>query len=337
MKPLTIQRWLLTNGLLLALLAVTLAVCACVGVPIDLRDALANWGKPNPSFDILFRTRIPRVLLAAVVGAALAPAGVVFQALLRNPLADPYILGVSAGGSLGAVTAIALGLDMTFLGISPVSLYTFAGALLAIALVYAIARPRGAVGVNTLLLAGIIVSYFLSAITMAITYVSDPYQSQKILRWLMGGLYLVSFQDLARSLPWVVAGFVAMFALARNLNLLTFGEESALQLGVDVERTKKVTFVVASLVTAAAVSVSGPIGFVGLIVPHAMRLIVGPDHRILLPASFLAGGLFLTVADTLARRLVAPTEIPVGVITALCGGPFFIWLLYRRQKRAFVS
>jgi iron complex transport system permease protein len=282
---------------------------------------------PDMEKTILFSIRLPRIIFAGLVGAALAAAGVVFQGLLRNPLADPYILGISGGSAVGAIIAIITGVSALPFGTPGLS---FLGALLTIILVYGIARTNRELQSNTLLLAGVIVNAFFAAVIMFLVSVSSNTNLHSIMFWLMGDLSLVVGDDIPVIALFLVAGFVVIYVYARHLNLIVTGEETAMQLGVDVEKTKKVLFLVASLVTAAAVSVSGIIGFVGLIIPHIMRMLLGSDHRMLLPASLLFGASFLVVADTVARTIMAPAELPVGVITALCGAPYFIYLLRRR-------
>jgi iron complex transport system permease protein len=283
---------------------------------------------PDMEKTILFSIRLPRIIFAGFVGAALASAGVIFQGLLRNPLADPYILGISGGSAVGAIIAIMTGLSALPFGAPALS---FLGALLTISLVYGIARTNKEVKSNTLLLAGVIVNAFFSAIIMFLVSMSSLSQMHNIVFWLMGDMSLVAGEDLPAIGLFLVVGTIVMYVYTRQLNLIVSGEETALQLGVEVEKTKKILFLAASLVTGAAVSISGIIGFVGLIIPHLMRMLLGSDHRMLLPASFLFGASFLILADTIARTVMAPAELPVGVITALCGAPFFIYLLRRRQ------
>jgi iron complex transport system permease protein len=276
---------------------------------------------------ILFSIRLPRIVCAGIVGAALSVAGAVFQGILRNPLADPYILGISGGSAVGAITAIIVGASVLPLGTAGLS---FLGAALTILLVYRIAKTNREIHSTTLLLAGVIVNAFFSAVIMFLVSISSNTQLHSIMFWLMGDLSLVTSDDIPLIGLFLAAGVTVMYLYARHLNLIVAGEETAMQLGVDVERTKKILFVAASLVTGAAVSVSGIIGFVGLIIPHIMRMLLGSDHRMLLPASLLCGASFLIAADTIARTIMAPAELPVGVITALCGAPYFIYLLRRR-------
>ncbi len=277
---------------------------------------------------IILSLRIPRATLAGLVGAGLSVSGVIFQALLRNPLADPYILGVSSGAAVGAIVAILLGLSTLSLGLPAAS---FLGALLTVLGVFYFGRQNGKIHPNTLLLAGVIIGSFLSAVIMFFISVSQREELHTIIFWLMGDFSLSNYRMVAMIIPYIFFGFLLLYLHARQLNLVLSGEEYALQLGVDVERLRLISYVSASLITAASVSVCGLIGFVGLIVPHSVRLIFGPDHRLLLPASGLAGAAFLIASDTLARTLLAPVELPVGVITAAFGGPFFIYLLRTRK------
>lgn len=275
--------------------------------------------------NIILHIRFPRVILAIITGMALSVAGVVLQALLRNPLADPYIIGVSSGAALGATMAIVLGL------ISLISLAGFLGAVLAMFLVYSLARTGYEVPVKTLLLAGVIVSVFLSALISLIASLMGESMYQIIL-WLMGNLSENNITLIIIAGLMVLGGIIAICLFARDLNIISIGEEPAQHLGVAVETVKKVLFVVVSLITGGVVAITGLIGFVGLIIPHIMRLLVGPDHRILIITSALAGGIFLILADLLARVIISPMEIPVGVITALFGGPFFLFLLKRKKQ-----
>jgi iron complex transport system permease protein len=286
----------------------------------------------NPDAQVLFVYRIPRVLAAALAGAGLAAAGVAFQAVLRNPLATPYTLGVSSGGALGAVIAIRLGLDAT-LGAVALPACAFAGALGTVALVYRIARLGRALPAATLLLAGVTVSFVAGACMMFLQYRSDYTQSYRIVRWLMGGLDLAHPGVLWQEAP-LLLGLLGLQWYARDLNALAAGPEAAASVGVEVAGTVRAVYVAASLIVGAVVSVAGPIGFVGLVVPHALRQLLGPDHRVLLPASILGGAAFLVICDTIARTAFAPDELPVGVLTAMIGGPFFLALLMRRKGQA---
>jgi iron complex transport system permease protein len=285
----------------------------------------------NVDAQIFFVARLPRVLAGAVVGAALAAAGVIFQALLRNPLATPFTLGVSAGASLGAVLALVLGASAALGPLSPVPLASLAGATVAASIVYWLAKPSGrAMSTTVLLLAGVTLNSFFSALIMFAQYIADFAQVYRAARWLMGDLDVGGFQPILGALPLVAIAFVMFAFLPAALNLLSLGDDSAAARGVDVARAQRIAFISGSMATSAAVSLGGPIGFVGIVVPHLVRLIVGVDHRIVLPASALFGASFLVICDLAARTLLAPVEIPVGVVTAILGGPFFLWLLVRK-------
>jgi iron complex transport system permease protein len=285
----------------------------------------------NVDAQIFFIARLPRVLAAALVGAALASAGVVFQALLRNPLATPFTLGVSAGSSLGAMLAITLGASLSLGPLSPVPLASLAGAGIAASVVYWLAHPSGrAMSTSILLLAGVTLNAFFSALIMFVQYLADFAQLFSAFRWLMGDLDVGSFGPIVACTPIFAVSFAMFACLPSRLNLLSLGPDSAAARGVDVARVQRFAFISASLATSAAVSLAGPIGFIGIIVPHLVRLIVGVDHRLVLPASALFGAAFLVACDLVSRTLLAPVEIPVGVVTALIGGPFFLWLLVTR-------
>jgi iron complex transport system permease protein len=277
---------------------------------------------------IILSLRLPRAILAGLVGAGLSVSGATFQALLRNPLADPYILGVSSGAAVGAILAILFGLGTFSFGLP---LASFLGALLTVLIVFYFGRQDGKIHPNTLLLAGVIIGSFLSALIMFFISVSQKEELHTIIFWLMGDFSFSNARAILIIFPYILLGFFLLYVRSRHLNLILSGEENAVQLGVDVERLKLISYLSASLITAASVSVCGLIGFVGLIIPHAVRLIFGPDHRLLIPASALVGASFLIASDTVARTLLAPTELPVGVITAAFGGPFFIYLLRTRK------
>ena len=285
----------------------------------------------NVDAQIFFVARLPRVLAGALVGGALASAGVVFQAMLRNPLATPFTLGVSAGSSLGAMLAILFGASASLGPLSPVPLASLAGAILAAAIVYWLAtRPGRPISTSVLLLAGVTLNSFFSALILFAQFLADYAQVYRAARWLMGDLDVGGLSPLLGALPLVMAAFALFAFLPGALNLLSLGPDAAAARGVDVARTQRIAFVSASLATAAAVSLAGPIGFVGIVVPHLVRLLVGVDHRIVLPASALFGASFLVACDLIARTFIGPVEIPVGVVTAMIGGPFFLWLLVRQ-------
>jgi len=286
----------------------------------------------NVDAQVFFIARLPRVLAAAIVGAGLALSGVVFQALLRNPLASPDTLGVSAGATLGAMLALTAHADFTFLGISVVPLTSFAGAIGALAIVFALslARRRGTSS-TVLLLGGIAIAALLNAAGRFIQYLADVTETFRTVQWLMGSLDVGSYAPILASLVPFGIACIGFATLPRVLDLVSLGEEAAEARGVDVVRTERIALISASLSAGAAVSLGGPILFVGIIVPHMVRLIVGSDHRLVLPASALFGASFLIVCDLIARTVIAPIEMPVGIITAIIGGPFFLWLLFRAR------
>jgi iron complex transport system permease protein len=315
-----------------------LAVCAVAplvgSTPINLRRAFDSSipFADNVDAQILFIARLPRVLAGALVGAALASSGVVFQALLRNPLATPFTLGVSAGASLGAMLVIIFGGTIAVGPWSPVPLASLAGAAIAAAIVYALANgPRRAMSTTVLLLAGVTLNSFFSALILFVQYLADFAEVYRATRWLMGDLDIGGFAPLGGALPLILAAGAMFAVLPSALNLMGVDPDSASARGVDVAATQRWAFVSASMATSAAVALAGPIGFVGIVVPHLVRLLVGVDHRIVLPASALFGASFLVVCDLVARTLLAPVEMPVGVVTAIIGGPFFLWLLVREH------
>ena len=294
-------------------------------------DTSIPWAD-NVDAQIFFVARLPRVLAGALVGASLAAAGVVLQALLRNPLATPFTLGVSASAALGAMLAIAFNLDVTAFGTAAVSIAAFFGSLVGTAIVYFLAtRVNKALSTNVLLLAGVTLNTFFSALITFVQYLIDFADWYRTARWLLGNLDISSFGPLVAALPLVIVSFVLFAVLPRPLNLLTLGEDVAAGRGVDVGRAQRIAFLSASLATGAAISLAGPIGFIGVVVPHLVRLLVGADHRVVLPASILFGAAFLVICDLIARTVMSPIELPVGIVTAMIGGPFFIWLLVRRS------
>ncbi len=282
---------------------------------------------------ILWQVRVPRVLLAFMVGGSLAAVGAALQALLRNPLADPYVIGISSGAALGAAVAILFGVGLSVFGLSVLPFCAFLGALISLFIVYRIAVAYRSFSVHTLLLGGVVLNAIFSALILFLTSLADPYKASGMYAWLMGSLTGPDFQTVSVLAVYLVLGVGVLVSQARSLNLLTLGEEAACSLGVEVERVKRVIFAASALLTGSVVAFSGLIGFVGLIVPHAVRLVFGADHRLLLIASGLVGGTFLMVADTVARTLLSPTEIPVGVVTALVGGPIFLYLLVQQRRR----
>lgn len=338
------MRQLLTPGklifrtaLALMVLAVVVLACSAVGTErVSFRAALtgpAEQAAVNPDYEILVKIRLPRILLACMVGAALACSGVVFQALLRNPLADPYILGISSGAGLGAMLAVVAGLNWTLWGRSPIAVFAFAGALGTVWLVWFIGKLTGKFHTTGLLLAGVVVNAFFSAVIMFITSIAEADKVYATIFWLMGNMSEGDFLTLWVGTGFVLAGITALFFIAPQLNALSLGADDALSMGVNIKRTRTIAFGVAAAVTAIAVSLSGLIGFVGLVVPHAVRLVFGPDHRQLLPLSGIVGAIFLVFADTLARVIIAPAQLPVGVVTAIVGGPFFLVLLVKYSRK----
>ena len=287
----------------------------------------------NIDAQIFFIARLPRVVAAALVGAGLATAGVVFQALLRNPLAAPETLGVSVGASLGAMIAITLLPATSVAGLSSVTIASFLGSLGALAVVYAlsVARSRG-MSSTVLLLGGVILTTFLGAIVTFIQYLADFTKTFQTVRWLMGSLDVGSYGSIAAALVPLAIAAAGYITLPRTLDLITLGPDAAAARGVDVARAERVALVSASLSTGAAVSLGGPIGFIGIVVPHLVRMIVGADHRLVLPAAALFGAAFLIGCDLIARTIASPIELPVGIVTAMIGGPFFLWLLLRRTR-----
>ncbi|MEF8788042.1 MAG: iron ABC transporter permease [Planctomycetota bacterium] len=292
---------------------------------------LGGGGRAAQSY-IVFYERLPRVLMALLAGGALAVAGTVFQALLNNPLATPHTLGVSAGGSLGAIIAISFPLPLLSIGpATSVQFFAMAGAIVNMAVIYLLARRARHLSTFKLLLAGVTLGLIASAMIMFVRYLSDPHKLVMVDRWLMGGLDVQGYRSLAAVLPFAVPALAVLLSEANALNQLSFGRELAAGRGVDVGLLQKEVFLAGSILTASVVSVAGPIGFVGLIVPHAFRMMVGPNHRYLLAGSFFGGGILLVVADSFARTIFAPSELPVGILTAMMGGPFFLFLLTRRS------
>lgn len=281
---------------------------------------------------IIWSIRLPRVLLAVLVGSSLAIAGAAFQGMFKNPMADPFVIGISSGAALGATIAIILRVSISFIGISAISMFAFIGALITVFIVYNISRIKDKVPVTTLLLAGIAIGQFLTAI-MSLLMVIYSNDMAKIIYWTMGSLAGKGWDPLKRiSLP-VIISIVLINFFARDLNIMLTGEDSAKSLGINVEKIKMYVLILGTFMVSMVVSVSGIIGFVGLIIPHIVRIIIGPDHRVLLPASALTGGIFMVFADTIARTIISPVEIPVGIITALFGGPFFLYLLKKTKSQ----
>ncbi len=312
-------------GLLVAIWLATLVVTPLLGShTVSLGEALR--GDPAAA-TILWKLRLPRVLLALVAGGALAVSGLGLQTLFRNPLAEPYTLGVAGGAALGAVLALQFGGAASAAGLPVVALASFAGALAVSGLILGLAMSRYGVETTTLLLAGIALSLSCSALILFIQYLADFTRTFRMVRWMMGGLAVVGYGEVVWLTPWVVAGAGTLLALRWELNLVLTGEELAASRGVDLARLRLIVLGAASAMIGALVAVTGPIGFVGLIVPHILRRWVGHDHLLLVPACLLGGGAFLALCDLAARTVMAPAELPTGVLTALLGGPFFLYLL----------
>ncbi len=340
------RKWKITLGILLSTLVGVIIVSVSIGpISISLTEVIATLAKKIPLLgslinspgsavnqEIVLAVRLPRVLAAVLVGVGLASSGTVLQGLLRNPMADPYIIGVSAGASLGATIASVLGLGFSVIGsLYSIPIFAFAGAITTVFMVYSISRRAAGISMLTLLLVGIAVTSFFSAMVTLLRLVSSD-MALSIVFWLIGSLNLTTWNYVYLALPFIVIGFVISLFFSRDLTALSLGEEQASHLGVETENVKKILLLGVSLMTAAAVSISGVIGFIGLIIPHIMRLIVGPDYRILIPASATAGAIVLIACDTLSRTILSPSEIPVGIITALFGGPFFIYLLTKKKN-----
>jgi iron complex transport system permease protein len=328
-SPLTLRRTIVTmSALFIALLIVMLGSLMIGSTPISLGDAMRALFVPSDHSTETIRTillsiRLPRVLLALIVGAGLSVAGATLQALLRNPLAEPYILGISSGGTVGALIAMMAGIGMAHL-MTP--LLSFIGSGLVMLLVFMLGHRRGVLDTNALLLSGVMVGAFFSAMVLLFTALVNQDLRTTYL-WLIGNLSSADIQSFWIVGPLIVLASIALSTQARFFNLISTGDETALHLGVEVDKVKRYSYLLASFVTGLAVSVSGVVGFVGLVVPHACRLMFGPDHRLLLPASFLAGATYLVACDLLSRVVLAPSEVPVGVVTAVVGAPIFVYLL----------
>lgn len=331
-RYLTARKTFFSFTLLFTVMLIASLLSLSIGATdISLHQVLQIISEPsNPQHEtariILLEIRLPRVLLALIVGAGLSIAGAVFQALLRNPLAEPYILGISSGGTLGAVLSITLGLGLTQL---TTPFFAFLGSGLVMLLVYTLGQRRGFIDPNTLLLSGVMIGAFFNAIILL--FMSLFHQEiRTAFMWLLGNLSHANYSSLAIIGPLTFLASLPLIFQARSLNAISTGDEMAMHLGVDVIKVRRISYFLASLITGLSVSVSGVIGFVGLLVPHACRLVLGPDHRLLMPASLMVGGTFLVLCDLLARTILSPTEIPVGAVTAAVGAPIFIYLLKRR-------
>jgi iron complex transport system permease protein len=316
--------------LLVLFAAAVLLVAPWVGMEwVSPGDVLGGSASPVER-KIFWQLRVPRVLVAVLAGGGLALCGMTFQALFRNALATPFTLGVSSGAALGAALFVWLGVGAGWLVVSGMTVAAFIGAVGSMALVYGLTRLKGGFSTATLLLAGVAVNFTFASLILFVQYISNLHDAFRILRWMMGGLEVTGYDQVLIVAPFVVLGTGVLLFLVHDLNLLTTGEDLALSRGVAVGRTRVVLFVVCSLIVGSVVAVCGPIGFVGLMAPHICRLLIGPDHRVLAPASLLFGGAFLVLCDAAARTVIAPAEMPVGILTAMLGGPFFVWLLVSR-------
>lgn len=331
------KNWAMVAALILVLVAgvITSLLTGPVEIPPDkvfraLWQIFDGASSDDVGNEIVRNLRLPQVILAILVGAALAQSGAAMQGFFQNPMADPFIIGISSGAALGATLAVFLSLDIWVAGVNAVAGFAFVGAVVVTFIVYVLSVRGGGVPVTTVLLTGIAVGSLSTAVT-SFLMITGSHDLHRILYWLMGSLTARRWDHVQMVWPQILAGVVLLQLFSRDLNLILQGEENAKYLGVDVERVKKILLLLSAMLAAAAVSVSGIIGFVGLIVPHVMRLLVGPDHRKLFPASLLGGAILLVWADVLARNLVAPAEVPIGIITSLLGCPFFLFLLSRRR------
>jgi iron complex transport system permease protein len=340
------KRWKLIFLMLIVIMFVTVIVALNIGyAPISFSEILSILGKQIPGLNefivptafsqtneaIIMQIRLPRILSGVIIGAGLATSGVLYQGVFRNPMADPYVLGVSAGASVGAGFAILFGSGLSVLGFPIVPTTAFIAALITVFVVYNISKVGSRVPEMTLLLSGIAITIFLAAIFQIMQVLAPNTKLHSLVFWSIGGIANATWSDWWSVFPFIIVGIILSYFFSRDLNMIALGEDTAQHLGVNTETTKKILLTLGSMMTAAAVSISGLIGFVGLMIPHITRLIIGPDHRILLPASIIVGAIFLVVCDAIARIVTGASELPVGVITALAGGPFFIFLLRKRK------
>ncbi|MBN2240762.1 MAG: iron chelate uptake ABC transporter family permease subunit [Dehalococcoidales bacterium] len=295
---------------------------------LPLVDFTPDWSSNTEM--IIMNIRMPRIVLAGLVGAALATSGATYQGLFRNPLADPYLIGAAQGAALGAVIGFLLPIEFNTLGYGVIPVLAFSGAIISVSVVYILARVGKTVPVTTLILAGVALGALWGSIYSYLIITAGD-EIHGIIFWVMGSFSLTEWSEVLAVLPYIGVGIIVILLYSRSLNVMQLDEEQARQLGVNVERTKLILLAASTLITAASVSFVGTIGFLGIIVPHAVRLIWGPDHRFLLPLSVLCGAIFMIIADVIARTIMAPTEIPIGIITAVCGVPFFLYLLRKRK------
>jgi len=344
------KKYIFKYFILILILLIAITVSTCLGaINIPLRETInillskipilknfANTSIINPTHEtIIFTLRLPRIFMSLLVGAGLSMCGVVFQGIFKNPLADPYILGISSGASLGAAIAISLGMQAMFLGFGIISLFAFIGSFIVMFLVYFIAKAGGKIVTNTLILSGVAIS-FMSHSFISLLIIASKETTTRIIFWTMGSMTSANTSKLLVMLPIVFFGLIILLAFSKDINILSSGDETAVSIGVNVNKVKFILLSLCSLITAVSVAFTGVIGFVGLIIPHTIRLISGPDHKNLIPLSAITGSIFLIICDTLARTVLAPTEIPIGAITALFGSPFFIYLLIKGKKKVFI-
>jgi len=310
----------------------SLAICPLIGMKNISIRVLLQYHVDELEPSIYWNIRLPRVLLAFMVGALLSLCGMVFQAIFKNPLTTPFTLGVSSGAAFGAIAFIVFGAEAASLGFAKSYFSAFTGALLSIILVYIFARIRGGFSTFTMLLAGVAINFFFSSLILLFQYLADFTKVFQTFRWLMGNLETYGFSKVVNIAPFFILGSLTVMLFSNELNLMLLGEDMAISRGLDVNRFKLIMFVICSLMVGASVSLCGVIGFVGMISPHICRLIIGSDHKYLTKASLFFGGFFMVACDTLSRKIIAPSELPVGIITALLGGPFFLWLLVNKRK-----
>lgn len=308
-------------------------VLAVIAKSIPLIGRYIDVNIPDSHFIIVFMVRMPRIIMASLVGMGLAVVGATFQSLFKNPMADPHILGISSGAALGAALGIVIGLPSIVASLSIVTVFAFIGAIATTILVYYIAQVRGRLTTTHLLLAGSAVSFLMSAM-ISIIMVFNREDVSKIIFWMMGSFNASSWRNIVIAAPIIIIGTVIIYLFNRDLNLMLIGEDNAKSLGVETEKLKQLMVIVSSMIIAVSVSFSGIIGFVGFLVPHMVRIIFGPSNKILIPFSALGGALFLLLADTLARTIASPAELPVGAVTALIGSPYFIYLLIKMKERS---
>jgi iron complex transport system permease protein len=331
----TNRKFLISVSLLFVLWIIAALIAIFTGTySIGPLEAFSNFDELSKT--IFFKIRIPRVLMATIAGGTLAITGAALQALFRNPLASPFTLGISGGASLGALLALRSGLAVGLLGFSMVSISAFIFSILTMLFVYSVSKVGGVVATGRLLLAGVVANFLYSAVVMFIQFFSTFTESLQTMRWVMGSLDVVGFDTVWKTLIFVIPGCLILLSSTKDMNLFGLGDDVASSLGVNVRRMEKKIYFATSLAAGAVISVTGPIGFVGLIIPHILRMMLGVDNRIILPCSFLLGAAFLTAADTVSRTIIPPVEIPVGIITASIGGIFFLWLLIKTKKEIIV-